>query len=67
MDERTLSLMCDPETRDSLELDTGALLNPKSGRRHPIRNGIPIYFEALSSSSSQQSSRYTLSKPSIRR
>ena len=45
MSKRTLLLICDPETRDPLELDTGALLNPKSGRRYPIRDGIPIFFE----------------------
>jgi ubiquinone/menaquinone biosynthesis C-methylase UbiE/uncharacterized protein YbaR (Trm112 family) len=48
MDERTLPLLGDPETYDALELNAGALLNPKSGRRYPIRDGIPIFFEALS-------------------
>ena len=35
MDERTLPLLCDPETHDALELQEGMLLNPKSGRRDP--------------------------------
>jgi hypothetical protein len=33
MDELTLPLLCDPVTHDALQLDAGALLNPKSGRR----------------------------------
>ena len=49
-DERILPLLCDPDTHDALELDTGALLNSKSGRRYAIRDGIPVFFEALSGS-----------------
>jgi uncharacterized protein YbaR (Trm112 family) len=48
MNESILPLLCDPETRDGLELDAGALLNRKSGRRYPIRDGIPVFFDALS-------------------
>jgi hypothetical protein len=39
MNESTLPLLCDPETHDSLQLNVGVLLNPKSGRRYPIRGG----------------------------
>ncbi len=50
-----LSLICDPATHDSLEIkdETDArgraqefLVNPKTGRRFPIREGIPVFFEA---------------------
>lgn len=50
MNEHTLPSLCDPEMHDSLQLDAGALLNPKSGRRYPIRDGVPVFFEALSGS-----------------
>jgi hypothetical protein len=55
MDERILPLLCDRDTHDALELDTGALLNSKSGRRHPI---IPIFFEALSGSNKKYQELY---------
>jgi hypothetical protein len=34
MDERTLPLLCDPETHDALQLDAGVLLSPKSGLQY---------------------------------
>jgi hypothetical protein len=58
MDERILPLLCDPDTHDALELDTGALLNSKSGRRYPI---IPIFFEALSGSNKKYQELITAS------
>jgi len=58
MDERPLPLLSDPETHDSLQPDAGALLNPKSGRRYPIRDGIPIFFEALSGSNKKYQELY---------
>lgn len=58
MNETTLPLLCDPETHDSLQLDAGALLNPKSGRRYPIRDGIPVFFEALSGSNKKYQELY---------
>ena len=48
-----LSLICDPETRDALEIKTeydGSgrprefLVNPKTGRRYFIREGIPVFL-----------------------
>jgi ubiquinone/menaquinone biosynthesis C-methylase UbiE/uncharacterized protein YbaR (Trm112 family) len=58
MEERILPLLCDPDTHDALELDTGALLNSKSGRRYPIRDGIPVFFEALSGSNKKYQELY---------
>jgi len=48
MHESSLSLLCDPETRDPLRLGTDALVNPKSGRCYPLREGIPVFIEAAS-------------------
>jgi len=58
MDERSLLLLCDPETYGALELNAGALLNPKSGKRYLIRDGIPIFFEALSGSNKKYQELY---------
>ncbi len=47
------SLICDPTTRDALEIKTQSdargrprefLVNPKTDRRFPIRDGIPIFL-----------------------
>jgi len=48
-----LSLICDPATRDALEINTESdargrlrefLVNPRTGRRFPVRNGIPVFL-----------------------
>jgi len=48
-----LPLLCDPNSRDALELKTERdshsrprefLVNPKTGQRFPIRDGIPIFL-----------------------
>ena len=48
-----LPLICDPSTRDVLELRTESdrrgrlhefFLNPKTGQHFPIRDGIPIFL-----------------------
>jgi len=51
-------LLCDPESHDDLELNAVALLNPKSSRRYPIRDGIPIFFDALSRSNKKYQELY---------
>jgi len=48
MDPHTLALLCDPETREPLELKTDALVNARSGKRYPIRDGIPDFLGAAS-------------------
>lgn len=58
MKESALALLCDPETRDNLELSEGALLNPKSGKRYPIREGVPVFLEALSGSNKKYQEFY---------
>ena len=64
-----LTLICDPSTRDGLEITTVSdardrpqefLLNPKTGQRFPIRNGIPIFLlqGELSGSNQRYQARY---------
>jgi len=48
LDTKTLGLLSDPETRDPLELGDGCLINPKSGRRYPIRDGIAVFTREVS-------------------
>lgn len=48
MNEPDLALVCDPETHDPLQLGTDALVNPKTGRRYPMREGIPVFIGAVS-------------------
>jgi len=54
MDEGALSLLCDPATHERLELfresrshggERFFLVNPRSGQRFPIREGIPCFLE----------------------
>lgn len=39
----TLALLRDPHTHDPLELQPDCLLNPATGARYPIREGIPVF------------------------
>jgi uncharacterized protein YbaR (Trm112 family) len=43
MDKRTPGF-CSAIPRRTIELDADVLPNPKSGRRYPIRDRIPIFF-----------------------
>lgn len=44
MDSPTLAAICDPHTRESLRLEGDALVNPRSGKHYPIRDGIPDFL-----------------------
>ena len=53
MKSEVLNLVCDPTTRDLLEIRSGSdargrlqeyFVNPKTGQRFTIRNGIPIFL-----------------------
>jgi ubiquinone/menaquinone biosynthesis C-methylase UbiE len=46
--EQTLAILRDPDTRDPLELQDDCLVNPKSGARYAIRDGIPVFVSAAS-------------------
>jgi ubiquinone/menaquinone biosynthesis C-methylase UbiE/uncharacterized protein YbaR (Trm112 family) len=54
MDARALSLLCDPATHERLELrrepaphsgEEVLLVNPRSGQKFPIREGIPCFLD----------------------
>jgi len=54
MDDRVLSLLCDPATHERLEIlrepsphggEQVLLVNPRSGRRFPICEGIPCFLD----------------------
>src|SRR6266851_1381301 len=45
MDAHILSLLCDPETHEALEFQPDALVNVRSGKRYPFRDGIPDFLD----------------------
>jgi ubiquinone/menaquinone biosynthesis C-methylase UbiE len=45
MNESILPFVCDPDTHDALELHGDSLVNPKTGKRYAIREGIPVFVE----------------------
>ena len=48
MDAHILTLLCDPETHEALEFQSDALVNARSGKRYPIRDGIPDFLHTVS-------------------
>ncbi len=69
MESETLSLICDPITHDPLEVGTAfdsrgckveSLVNRKTGKRFPIREGIPVFLEdeVISGSNKKYQSMY---------
>ncbi|HZB89534.1 MAG TPA: methyltransferase domain-containing protein [Terracidiphilus sp.] len=58
MENEPLSLLCDPDTRYSFELDGQTLRNTATGRVYPIRDGIPLFISSLSGATLRCQSRY---------
>lgn len=58
LDPRILEYLSDPETHDSLELGDNCLINAKSGRRYPVRDGIPVFFEEASGTNRKYQTMY---------
>jgi ubiquinone/menaquinone biosynthesis C-methylase UbiE len=48
IDQPTLTVLRDPDTREPLELGDGCLVNAVSGARYPIREGIPVFVTEAS-------------------
>ena len=47
MESEVLSLLCDPETRYALELESDNLRNAATGRVYPISHGIPLFVSTV--------------------
>ena len=47
MNSATIELLREPGTGDPIELQAGALVNPKTGRRYALREGIPLFGESV--------------------
>jgi ubiquinone/menaquinone biosynthesis C-methylase UbiE len=45
LNESALNILCDPDTHESLIQQGDALVNPKSGKRFPVRDGQPCFVE----------------------
>jgi len=58
VDTRILPLLCDPDTHDGLELTDDCLVNPKSGRRYPVREGIAVFVEEVSGQNRKYQTMY---------
>ncbi len=58
MDEHILSLLCDPETHEALEFQPDALVNVQSGKRYPIRDGIPDFLDKVSGQNEKYQALY---------
>lgn len=48
MDAHVLALLCDPESHEGLEFRPDALINARSGKQYPIRDGIPDFLDTVS-------------------
>jgi ubiquinone/menaquinone biosynthesis C-methylase UbiE len=58
-----LSLLCDPDTRYSLELAGNNLRNTATGRIYPIRSGIPLFVSTVSGPNLKYQTMYDLIAP----
>lgn len=58
MNARILPLLCDPDTHQALESDVDCFVNPQSGRRYPIRNGIAVFVEEVSGQNRKYQTMY---------
>ena len=58
MEREVLSLLCDPDTRYSFELEESSLRNTATGRVYPIRDGIPLFVSTVSGSNLKFQSHY---------
>jgi len=50
LESEALSVLCDPDTRFPLEMDSEHLRNTATGRVFPLRNGIPLFVSTLTGS-----------------
>jgi ubiquinone/menaquinone biosynthesis C-methylase UbiE/uncharacterized protein YbaR (Trm112 family) len=58
MTSQVLDLLSDPETHTRLQLGDNYLMNPESGRRYPIRDGIPVFLHDVDGLNRKYQSMY---------
>jgi ubiquinone/menaquinone biosynthesis C-methylase UbiE len=58
MEDRVLSLLCDPDTRYALEMAGNNLRNTATGRIYPIREGIPLFVSTVTGSNLKYQTLY---------
>jgi ubiquinone/menaquinone biosynthesis C-methylase UbiE len=58
MHAECLPLLCDPDTHAPLQLDGDFLINPETGARYPIRDGIPAFAEKPAGTNQAQQAIY---------
>jgi ubiquinone/menaquinone biosynthesis C-methylase UbiE len=58
MDSELLSLLCDPDTRYSFELDGNSLRNTATGRVYPIRDEMPLFVSTVTGSNLKYKNYY---------
>jgi uncharacterized protein YbaR (Trm112 family) len=58
MDSDLLSLLCDPDTRYSFELEDNTLRNTATGRVYPVRDGIPLFISTVTGSNLKSQTYY---------
>ena len=58
MESELLSLLCDPDTRYSFELEGTTLRNTATGRVYPLREGIPLFVSTVTGSNLKSQTYY---------
>lgn len=58
MESELLSLLCDPDTRYSFELEDNTLRNTATGRVYPVRDGIPLFISTVTGSNLKSQTYY---------
>jgi len=63
VDPQTLDLLGDPETHVRLELAGDCLINPASGRRYPVHDGVPALLQDVSGPNREYQAMYDRLEP----
>ena len=58
MNPECLPLLCDPDTHAPLVLGQDALVNPESGMRYPIREGVPVFLREVTGQNRKYQAMY---------